>query len=92
MIIVEYETIEFNQKLNAYLIEKPILSSTVGKKISDLIFPHPLSTFKISRDIYVPLINHEHVEFLWFHFVPLIMKIYENNSFLSTKNYYNIEY
>ena len=63
LIITEYDTIKFNPKLNSYLIQKPLSSSIVAKRVQDLIFSHPLSIFMISRELYVPLINHEQVEF-----------------------------
>lgn len=61
-IITILQTETFEWRYNAYYVinthEKCV------KNVNDLIFPYPLSAFKaLGNNYYVPLINHERVEF-----------------------------
>lgn len=63
IVFLKLETIEFDFKLNAYYVRKPIHSQRFVKDVKSLIFPHPLSSFTALGNKYISLINHEHVEF-----------------------------
>jgi len=63
-VITSFETICYESKLNAYQIVKPSNNRQSIVNINNLIFPHPLSDFKIRNTRFIPLINHERCEFL----------------------------
>jgi len=63
-VITSLETICYESKLNAYQIVKPSNNRQSIVNINNLIFPHPLSDFKIRNTRFIPLINHERCEFL----------------------------
>lgn len=64
LIVSLLETTCYEPKLNAYRIENFRECQQRIVDIRNLLFPHALSSFKIALAKFVPLINHEHVEFI----------------------------
>lgn len=60
-VITVLHTETFEWRYNAYYITET--HEKCVKNINDLIFPFPLSAFRSLGNNYVPLINHERVEF-----------------------------
>ena len=56
------ETVQYEHGLNGYRVLKTPNSLCV-KNVKSLAFPHPLSSLAVQNNKYVPLINHDHVEF-----------------------------
>lgn len=54
----------YNEKLNAYCIEKENNIFQELVPVQNLIFPHPLLHFKLMNATYVSLFNHERNEFI----------------------------
>ena len=61
-MITEYVTDKFENLLKAYLLKNPAISNKQVRDANNLIFPHPLSAYKLMNKTYVPLIHQEHVE------------------------------
>ena len=62
LLITQLDTVSFNDKLNAYNVQN-VNGQKILRNTRDLIFLHPLSSFRVLNRTYFPLINHEHVEF-----------------------------
>lgn len=60
-VIKILQTESFKWRYNAYCVTET--HKKCVKKVNNLIFPYPLSAFRSSGNNYVPLINHERVEF-----------------------------
>lgn len=58
-----FRTEYFDFLLNSYQVTEIPSANNIVKKVEELLFPYPLSSFSINNAKYVPLINHERNEF-----------------------------
>lgn len=63
-IVILLETISYDDRVNGYLYKKLPNYSLKLINAKNLIFPHPLSSFKLNNQQFIPLINHQRCEFV----------------------------
>ena len=64
LLVSEMETVYYEHKLNAYNVLDETRNVPTLQNLQSLIFPHPLSLYIVNQLMFVPLINHERVEFI----------------------------
>lgn len=64
LVVSRLLTLYFEVKLNAFVVSKAFNDTLIIlQNIDALIFPHPLSMFKMNDLTCIPLINYEYVQF-----------------------------
>lgn len=63
LVISTLQTEYFDFTINSYKVTQICNVQNFVKNVKDLMFPYPLSSFQTKNRKYVPLINHERIEF-----------------------------